>query len=64
MKNLKQFEAFKLNKNQMNAVTGGIVCFVDFGDGEIALTVNPDLTFPEAVDAAAKAYGHYFRGCE
>lgn len=63
MKNLSNFEAFKLNKNQMNAIAGGITCYVDFGDGQMPLTVNPDLTFAEAVHAAYNVYGPAFRGC-
>lgn len=43
---------------------GGITCYVDFGDGLIELTVNPDLTFGEAVHAADIAYGRAFRGCK
>lgn len=63
MKDFAKFEAFKLNKVQMNAIAGGIACYVDFGDGEIELSVNSDLTFGEAVHAAESAYGKYFRGC-
>lgn len=33
MKNLSKFEAFKLDKIQMNAIAGGAVCTVDFGGG-------------------------------
>ncbi|WP_348768146.1 hypothetical protein [uncultured Bacteroides sp.] len=64
MKDFAKFETFKLNKTQMNAVAGGITCYVDFGDGQIELTVNPDLTFGEAVHAADLAYGRAFRGCK
>lgn len=64
MKDFAKFEAFKLNKAQMNTIAGGITCFVDFGDGRIALTVNPDLTLGEAVHAADAAYGRAFRGCQ
>lgn len=63
MKNLSNFEAFKLNKVQMNAIAGGITCYVDFGDGLIELSVDPDLTLGEAVRAANAAYDKAFRGC-
>lgn len=36
MKNLANFDAFKLTKGQMNAVAGGMrySCTYDFGDGD------------------------------
>lgn len=43
MKNLNRFEAFKLNKNQMNAVSGGkVICFIHV-DGE---TISVDNVAP------------------
>lgn len=63
MKDFAKFKAFKMNKTQMSAIAGGIYCYVNFGDGEIALSVDPDLTFGEAVHAAESAYGRAFRGC-
>ncbi len=64
MKSLANFETFKLSKTQMNAIVGGITCYVNFGDGDIALTVHPDLSIEEAMYEAETAYGDYFRGCE
>ena len=56
MKNLSNFEAFKLNKVQMNAIAGGItLCTVDFGDGPIVLqtTLSPE----EAEKSLKASYG-------
>lgn len=63
MKDFAKFEAFKLNKAQMNAIAGGITCYVNFGDGDIALSVHSDLSLEDAMYAAETAYGDYFRGC-
>ena len=33
MKNLSNFEAFRLGKNQMAKVSGGVICQVYYSDG-------------------------------
>lgn len=33
MKNLKHFEAFRLEKSQMAKVSGGVICQVYYSDG-------------------------------
>lgn len=63
MKYLSNFEAFKLNKNQMNAIAGGkatkIFCRVTLADGEeiYLCDVAKDLTIDEANASVQKAYG-------
>jgi len=52
MKNLSNFEAFKLNKVQMNAIAGGKrECHVTYSDalgGSFDVTINQDVSIAEA----------------
>lgn len=57
MKNLSKFEAFKLDKVQMNEVKGGVVCYIHSGDMHIPVTsVAPGISASEAADILAKTY--------
>lgn len=56
MKNLIDFETFKLNKNQMNAIAGGsIYCQNSWGDKNIVFSDN--ISMEEAQAAADSAFG-------
>ena len=55
MKTMKDFSAFKLNKNQMSAMKGGIKCEVSF-DGRI-LTFEADVTENQAMQYLNNVYG-------
>lgn len=57
MGNLANFEAFKLNKVQMNEVKGGVKCTVDHGDGVVETYENKDLSLSEGLKAMNDAYG-------
>ena len=43
MKSLSKFEAFKLDKNQMNAIAGGRIIRCDFGDQSFLYNYNGTL---------------------
>ncbi|MCD8094225.1 MAG: hypothetical protein LUF01_15990 [Bacteroides sp.] len=55
MKNLSNFEAFKMNKVQMNAITGGGIYCSD-GEGKRDAVFH-NVTFAEAQSAAELAFG-------
>lgn len=56
MKNLSDFEAFKLNKVQMNAIAGGsIYCQNSWGDKDIVFSDN--ISMEDAQAAAELAFG-------
>lgn len=56
MKNLSKFEAFKLDKIQMNAIAGGsIYCQNSWGDKNIVFSDN--ISMEEAQAAADSAFG-------
>lgn len=55
MKTMNDFSAFKLNKNQMGAVKGGIKCQVSF-DGYIQ-TFEADVTEEQAMQYLMNTYG-------
>lgn len=56
MKNLSKFEAFKLDKIQMNAIAGGsIYCQNSWGDKNIVFSDN--ISLEEAQAAADLAFG-------
>lgn len=44
MKNLSNFEAFKLNKEQMNAIAGGTVSAKEYCDKLYATAINKELS--------------------
>ncbi|MGP1536920.1 hypothetical protein EV202_1399 [Bacteroides heparinolyticus] len=59
MKNLNHFEAFKLNKKQMNAIAGGTLyhCVVFYADeygGTYVRTIESDATLEEVEDAVSE----------
>lgn len=55
MKNLSNFEAFKMNKVQMNAITGGSIYCSD-GEGKRDAVFN-NVTLAQAQSAAEEAFG-------
>lgn len=59
MKNLSKFEAFKLDKVQMNAIAGGAVCTVDFGGGYVHTVANDKMKPEDAERALKDSYGSY-----
>lgn len=58
MKSLSKFEAFKLDKNQMNAIAGGkVICYIHSGNESIPVTnVAPGITPTEAGKILADTY--------
>lgn len=57
MKDFSKFEAFKLNKVQMNAIAGGVVCYIHSGDLDIPITSIPeDMDRDTAADILAETY--------
>ena len=60
MKTIKDFSAFKLNKNQMGAVKGGARCTLTYDNGyEVAYT-NDQMSKEEAARYMSAAYGEQF----
>ncbi|WP_287641031.1 hypothetical protein [Bacteroides sp.] len=63
MRTIRDFEAFKLEKKQMNAIAGGkytkIACRLTFADGEEIFfsDVHPDLSLEEAQNSFQGSYG-------
>lgn len=55
MKSLSKFEAFKLDKNQMNAIAGGRIIRCDFGDQSFLYNYNG--TLEDASAALSKQHG-------
>lgn len=66
MKNLSSFEAFKLNKRQMNAITGGterdaVLCRLDDEDELVDILTAPEgMTSEQAQRSLEKAYGEIY----
>lgn len=59
MKDFAKFEAFKLNKVQMNAIAGGATCTVDFGDGYSHTVTNDKMSAKEIKASLEKSYGEF-----
>lgn len=57
MKTLKDFSAFKLNKNQMGAMKGGATCTLIYTDGYEMQLTNDQMTAQEGFDYVEDAYG-------
>lgn len=53
MKNLSNFEAFRLNKNQMNAIAGGSIYCVDSFTGK-NITFSDGISMEDAYAAASE----------
>lgn len=62
MKTLKDFSAFKLNKNQMGAMKGGAICVVNIDDYAVVLQ-NHEMSVEDAEKYVADAYGQYESEC-
>lgn len=58
MKSMSNFEAFKMNKVQMNAIAGGVTCTINFEEGDpyILLEVYPGMSPSEAEDSLTASY--------
>lgn len=52
MEKRSEFEAFKLNKIQMNAIAGGVKCLVGYDDGTLVNvnSVTPGISPQEVYD--------------
>lgn len=62
MKVMKDFSAFKLNKNQMGAMKGGARCTLTYDNGDQATLVNEDMTAEEARRYVDETYGYQGHG--
>ena len=60
MKTMKDFSAFKLNKNQMGAMKGGAKCTLTYDNGYQVTYTNEQMDKYEAISYMSSTYSEQF----